>query len=256
MKKRLLLLGMAVLLVLSLSAFMGCSQGDDDDDDEAVDHTSLVNAVYGGETMSPNWMTLTFLADGKVICSFRGNDGGTSSTNHWDYSYYKSSRAGDLVNPGGGSTPGAFAISADGKTLSFTNLFNNHGPKDIKRLRAPDKTIDSDPYTFASGSGSDDLAGTIYGGENPGGNWVTFAFKTGNKVAVAFASGTGSTNDWSYTYDGYSNGDDDDEGKFTDATGPFTNGGGTQFFNIKETNDTVLECESFMGSPRSFKRYR
>jgi hypothetical protein len=253
MKKRLLLLGTAVLLVLSMSAFTGCSQNDDDDG-ESVDHTSLVNAVYGGETMSPNWMTLTFLANGKVICSFRGGNAENSSTNHWDYTYYNSSRSGDLINSAGGSTPGAFEISADGKTLSFTNLFNNHGPKDIQRLRAPDKTIDADPYTFTSGSA--DLIGTIYGGENPGGYWVTFAFKPSGKVVVAFASGTGSTNDWNYTYTSGST----PEGVFSHPTGgglgPFSNGGGNPIFNITGTNDTSLDCESFMGSSRSFKRYR
>jgi hypothetical protein len=258
MKKRILVMGMAVLLTLSLSFVTGCSQ--DDDDGEGVDHTSLVDAVYGGETMAPSWMTITFLTNGKVICSFTGGDSNTSSTEHWEYSYYKSSGEGQLVNPSGGSTPGAFEISSDGKIMSFVNLFNNHGPKDIKRLRAPDKTIDVDPYTIASGSAN--LIGTIYGGENPGGAWVTFAFKSGNEVAVAFASGTGSTNNWKfyYTASGSSYGGHEGQLQHPDTgssgLGPFSNGGGNPYFDIEDSDDITLKFNSFMGSARSFKRYR
>jgi hypothetical protein len=265
MKKRLLLLGTAVLLVLSLSAFMGCSQDDEDD----IPPDTLAASVYGGETMSPNWITISFLdkdpADDKykAIASFPGGSGSASSTNYWEYTYNPDTGEGDFPD----ASIGAFTIKNNGKTLAFTNLFANHGPKDIQRLRSPDLEIDENPYKFTSGpeKSSTDLTGAVYGGPNPGNAWVTFVFKAEGGLAVAFgrapdaAPAAGSTNDWAYTYNAGAAAPAL-QGEVKHPTGgglgPFSNGGGTPYFNISGKNGTSLDFEHFMANPRSFKRYR
>jgi hypothetical protein len=252
MKKRLLVLGMAALALLSLSAFLGCSQ---DDDDESVDHTSLVNSVYGGENPMSAWVTVAFKADGKVICAFSGDN----STNEWNYTYYASSGAGDIINPSGGWTPGAFELNGDKKTMSFTN-YGSHGPRDFKRLRAHDLTVDAVPFTPGTGVTVTNLDNSVWGGTTPqagGTGWLTITLRnittadthfpaTGLRAVLSF-SADNTTNNWNWT--DYN--DSSRTGTIAKDGGGWTPGA----FTIS-ADGLTLAFSSYMGATREFKRYR
>jgi hypothetical protein len=238
MKKRLLLLGTAVLLVLSLSAFMGCSQDDDDGDDSGA----LVNSVWGGSTPQgggAGWLTMTFAKDNKVVCAFSYDN----TSNDWRYVY--SGGSGELSRPdangkpgGTGWTPGAFTLSDDQKTLTFTSYMG--GEREFKRLRSPKGVVED--VLFTLGALPTDLENSVWGGENPMGAWTTFTFQgtATNKVVVSFSQDN-STNNWDYSYtDG-------------DKTGTMAS---LNAFTIN-AEETILSITNFfIHGPKDFKRYR
>jgi alpha-tubulin suppressor-like RCC1 family protein len=154
----------------------------------------LENTVYGGLNPGGAWVNVSFKADGKVICSF-SND---NSTNEWSYTY-QDDRTGAISS--GGWSPGAFTLSADGGTLTFTNFGNHGASKTFDRLRKKDLTPSPSPAGLVALPAAS-LAGSVWGGgtpqkENTG--WLTLAFKSGMKVVCAF-SADNTTNEWDYTY--------------------------------------------------------
>jgi hypothetical protein len=234
MKKRILFTGMVMMLALSLAFLTGCPT-------EAAEEgnlTGLENWVYGGETpQSPNpgWLTITFQKNNKVICAF-SHDG---TTNEWNYSYDKGTRAGTISRSGGGWTPGDFTISGDGKTLTFNNFMG--AARNYKRLRSGDGL---DPVPFAPGALPADLLGTVWGGETPRGeeDWATFTFRADGKAIASFAIDN-STNEWEFTY--------------TDSlkSGSFS-GGGLTAFTISADGTTLIINPYYAHGFREFKRFR
>ncbi|MDR2501178.1 MAG: hypothetical protein LBD37_08905 [Treponema sp.] len=92
-----------------------------------------------------------------------------------------------------------------------------------------------------------DLANAVYGGLNPGGAWVTVAFKTGNKAVCAFSMDN-TTNEFGYTY-------------LDNKTGSVSNATGSSFslgaFTMND-DESVLTFTNFggHGGALNFKRLR
>ncbi|MDR1902150.1 MAG: hypothetical protein LBQ88_07725 [Treponema sp.] len=93
----------------------------------------LLYSVWGGSTPQANntgWLTITFNADDKVIAAFSGDN----TTNQWACTDYDAAeRTGTLTGAGSWLDGGAFIISEDGKTLTFTSFMGT--PRDFKRYR-------------------------------------------------------------------------------------------------------------------------
>jgi hypothetical protein len=234
----------------------------DNDDPATVDwnKTSLANAVYGGTNPGGAWVTVTFRNDDKMIGAFSGDN----TSNEWDYDC--SEGKGSITSTGW--NPGAFTVSENGGTLTFTN-FGGHGEaKTFNRLRAPDLVVADSPANLAVLAA--DLAGSVWGGSTPASEntWLTLTFRAkrtsgsgsgayeaalnGTTVAVISYAQDNSTAVWEYSYDS------------SNRTGTaFTNGhkpdGTTTTWNpgaytISEDGKT-LTFGNFMGGERSFKRY-
>jgi hypothetical protein len=233
MKKRVLFTGVMILLVLSLGFLTGCPT----EAGEEENLTGLENWVYGGETPQANntgWLTITFKEENKVICAFSADN----TTNEWDYTYDKGTRAGTVSKAGGGWTPGDFTISEDGKTLTFSSYMG--AARDYKRLRSGDIV---DPVPFTPGTLPAKLVNTVWGGETPrSGDWVTFTFQADNKVVASFSIDN-TTNDWTYTYEDAS------------KSGSFS-GGGLGAFTISNDARTLVITGYYAHGPREFKRFR
>ena len=85
---------------------------------------NLEGSVWGGSTPqaeNTGWLSLAFKAGGKIICAFSADN----STNEWDYTY-NNDRTGTITTGGGWPGPGAFTVSEDGNTLTFSN-YGGHG---------------------------------------------------------------------------------------------------------------------------------
>jgi hypothetical protein len=126
----------ALLLVLiSLIFFSGCPEpGTDNPMGDLAD--DLVGSVWGGETPRPgDWLTISFMSAGKVICSFSIDN----TSNRWDYTYDNSTNTGTITNPypppdDWNPAPNGFTISDD--TLTITNYgFHGGAPRQFKRYR-------------------------------------------------------------------------------------------------------------------------
>jgi hypothetical protein len=112
---------------------------------------NLVGSVWGGSTPAENntgWLTLTFRPKRTSSGLYEAEMAGTNvavisyahdnSTAVWDYNYDASAKAGTAFTNGhkadGGTTswnPGAYTVSADGKTLTFTSFMG--GTRSINR---------------------------------------------------------------------------------------------------------------------------
>jgi hypothetical protein len=235
MKKRILFIGMAVLLALSLAFLTGCPT---EPEEEEENTTGLESWVYGGGTpqaSNPGWLTITFKENNKVICAFSADN----TTNEWTYTYDKETRAGAVAAPDGGWSPGAFSISTDHNTLTFTSYMG--AAREFKRLRSTEGVID--PVPFTPGVLPADLVSTVWAGETPrSGDWATFTFKADNKAVASFA-GDNTTNEWTYTYV-----DSSKSGSFS--------GGGLGAFTINENTQTLVITAYYAHGPREFKRLR
>jgi hypothetical protein len=118
----------------------------------------LVGSVWGGSTPASDatsWLTLTFRAkrtsatgSGAYEAEMDGTNVAVISYAHdnttavWEYSYDHSSKAGTAFanghKPDGTETswnPGAYTISADGKTITFTSFMGQ--ARDFKRYFPP-----------------------------------------------------------------------------------------------------------------------
>jgi hypothetical protein len=181
----------------------------------------LAYTVWAGDTPqagNTGWLTISFL---ELESAIKGSDdigyraiaafSADNSTNNWGYTYDSAARSGTLPGAGGWLGGGAFTISADYKTLTFTSFMGS--ARNFRRLRAKDLTIDSVPFTPGDLPG--DLVNSVWAGETPRqGDWLTMTFKnlaepldeekapekTGQRVICSF-SADNSTNDWGYDYD-------------------------------------------------------
>jgi hypothetical protein len=220
---------------------------------------SLCHAGYGGTNPGGAWVTVTFRNDGKMIGAFSGDN----TSNEWTYTYDSGSPKSGAITSAGW-TPGAFTVSEDGATLTFTDFGGHGGAKTFDRLRAPDLTVAESPAHLAGLA--DTLAGSVWGGSTPASNntsWLTLTFRAkrtsgyenemaGTNVAVISYAHDNTTAVWEYSYD--------HSGKAGTA---FTNGhkpdGTTTTWNpgaytISEDGKTIT-FTSFMGQARAFKRY-
>jgi hypothetical protein len=234
MKKRMLFTGMMAVLALSLAFLTGCPT----EPPEEPDTTGLEGWVYGGGTPQESdtgWLTITFKESNKVICAFSADN----TTNEWEYTYDKKSKAGTVSISGGGWTPGDFTISNDDNTLTFSSYMG--AARDYKRLRSSPGNVDPVPFTPADLPA--DLVNTVWAGETPReGDWATFTFKADSKIVASFAVDN-TTNDWTYTYDG-----DSKSGSFS--------GGGLGAFTIIADGKTLVITAYYAHGPREFKRLR
>jgi hypothetical protein len=105
----------------------------------------LTNSVWGGNTPQGNgagWLTITLknittpnddfgTAGLRAVCAFSWDN----TTNDWTWDGYNpTARTGTIT--GSGWVPGAFIISEDGKTMTFSNYGNHDAGTDVfKRLR-------------------------------------------------------------------------------------------------------------------------
>jgi hypothetical protein len=200
MKKRFLLLGMAVLLVLSLSAFMGCSQGDDDGDNFFLGD-SLENSVWVGETeTADDWATFTFKASGEVVVAFTSdkNNNGDTAQRTSEYTYNVLTKAGTVTvtssGVGAGDSPGAFELSADTRTLTFSDYKGLGSSRTFKRVR---------PYagnTFTLADLPSNLLNTMWAGSNPmqTNGWITLTFISNGVVAAYTHDNTSRVRTYTY----------------------------------------------------------
>jgi hypothetical protein len=248
---------MAVLLTMIM--FAGCPTDNSDNATQAVDwnQTTLANAVYGGTNPSGAWVTVTFRNDGKMIGAFSGDN----TSNEWDYT--SSEGSGTITSAGW--TPGAFTLSGDGATLTFTDFGGHGGAKTFNRLRSPDLTVAESPANLAVLA--NDLAGSVWGGSTPASNntsWLTLTFRakgtggyensmSGTTVAVISYAHDNTTAVWEYSYDSSAR----TGTAFTNGRKPPSGDSATWnpgAYTISEDGKT-LTFTSFMGEARLFKRY-
>jgi hypothetical protein len=250
-----------------------------------VNNEAVVGSVWAGQTPAANntgWLTITFRtkAAGNSYESGMGVNVAVLSYAHdntsavWDYSYYTNHTGEAFTNgksawTGADTTwnPGAYTISADGNTLTFSSFMG--GPMDFKKVRGTNLTVVS-PVPFTPEILADNLVGSVWAGSTPAaGNtgWVTITFRAKatsgsagtneagmeENVAVISYAHDNTTAVWNYSYD-----------SSTRAGTAFTNGltpaGASQSWNpgaytINEAGDAIT-FSSFMGAEHSFKRYR
>jgi hypothetical protein len=217
----------------------------------------LFNAVYGGTNPGGAWVTVTFRNDGKMIGAFSGDN----TSNEWTYTY-NAGGSGSIT--ASGWTPGAFTISTNGATLTFTNFGGHGGAKTFNRLRAPNLAAADSPANLAPLA--DTLAGSVWGGSTPAGNntsWLTLTFRAkrtsgyeagmaGSNVAVISYAHDNSTAVWEYSYDSAAKaGTAFVNGRKPDGSETSWNPGA---YTISADGKTIT-FTNFMGSARSFKRY-
>jgi hypothetical protein len=249
------------MVLLAAFALAGCPMDDDPTPTVDWNPTTLANAVYGGTNPGGAWVTITFRNDGKMIGAFSGDN----TSNEWDYTC----DAGSGAITSSSWTPGAFTLSSNGETLTFTNFGGHGGVKTFNRLRAPDLAVADSPANLAPLT--TDLVGSVWGGSTPAeGNtgWLTLTFRAkrtattdsdayeaamgGTNVAVISYAHDNSTAVWEYSYN--------DAAKTGTA---FTNGhkpdGSTTTWNpgayTISSDGKTITFSDFMGSARSFKRY-
>jgi hypothetical protein len=221
----------------------------------------LFKAVYGGTNPGGAWVTITFRNDGKMIGAFSGDN----TSNEWTYTY--NARSGAITSSGW--TPGAFTLSENGETLTFTNFGGHGGAKTFNRLRAPDLVVVDSPADLAPLTTG--LVGSVWGGSTPaGGNtsWLTLTFRAkrtaatgsgayeaamgGTNVAVISYAHDNSTAVWEYSYnDANKKGTAFTNGHTPDGSATFWNPGA---YTVSDDGKTIT-FGNFMGSARSFKRY-
>jgi hypothetical protein len=220
---------------------------------------ALTNAIYGGGTPQANntgWLTLAFKADGKVVAAFNADN----TTNEWQYVYDSAKKQGMITNPSGGwnPAPDGFTISGDTKTLTITNYgFHGGDPRDFKRLRQGDLTVDPVPFTPGTGITKEGLYDSVWGGSTPQANntgWLTITLKnvtgtegaTGLRAICSF-SADNTTNDWNWEdYD-----DTTRSGTIARDGGGWTPGA----YTISQDGKTLV-FGNYMGGERSFSRLR
>jgi len=281
----------AALALIASIFFTGCPEpGTNTDVPAFTDNAELVGSVWVGQTPAANntgWLTITFRAKSTsgtagTIEADHGNYVAVLSYAHdntsavWDYSYDSKDRQGTGFFNGhsawsGDATswnPGAYTISADGKTLTFSNFMGSS--RDFKKVRDTDLTI-INPLPFTTGTLADNLVGSVWAGSTPAASntgWLTITFREkatsgtagiieenhGAYVAVLSYAQDNTTAVWNYSYNSAAR----TGTAFTDGLEGGT--GGTQTWNpgaytINEDGNTIT-FSSFMGSERSFKRYR
>jgi len=247
----------------------------------------VVNSVWAGQTPAANntgWLTITFRAKSTSDTSYEKDMGANvavlsygqdNSSAVWDYSYDSTTRTGTGFSNGksawtGAATtwnPGAFTISSDGNTLTFSNFMG--GPMDFKKVRNTDLTVVS-PVPFTLGALAANLVGSVWAGSTPAASntgWMTITFRAkatsgsagtnetsmGENVAVISYAQDNTTAVWNYSYASSTK----TGTAFTDGLTP---AGAAQTWNpgaytINEAGDEIT-FSSFMGSSRTFKRYR
>jgi hypothetical protein len=251
---------LAVVLV-ALCMLAGCPTGNDPLSPIDWNPATLENAVYGGTNPGGAWVTVTFRNDGKMIGAFSGDN----TSNEWEYTCDNGS--GGITSAGW--NPGAFTLSAEGDTLTFTDFGGHGGARTFARLRAPDEhlTVADSPANLAALA--NDLAGSVWGGPTPAANgtsWLTLTFRAkrtggsgtyeaamnGNNVAVVSYAHDNTSAVWEYGYDAgaragtaFANGHNKAGEATTWNPGAYT---------VSEDGKT-LTFTSFMGQAREFKRY-
>jgi hypothetical protein len=264
MKKRGLLFGMSILLILSFMFFAGCPT--ESPEDENLPLASLKDTVWGGETpRGGDWLTISFKDLETAIAGSEETGLRTvwsfsidNSTNNWGYAYDAATKSGAITATGWNPAPNGFTISGDTKTLTITN-YGSHGgaSRDFKRLRQGDLTVDPVPFAPGTGTTREGLYDSVWGGSTPqadGTGWLTITLKnvtgtegaTGLRAICAF-SADNSANDWNW----------EDYNEETRSGTIARDGGGWSpgAFTISPDGKTLV-FSSYMGGERSFNRLR
>nr|MDR1277972.1 hypothetical protein [Treponema sp.] len=256
MKKRVLFFGISALLILSAAFFTGCPTETDD----SPTPVSLENTVWGGGTPqagNTGWLTLAFKADNKVIAAFNADN----TTNEWDYTYNTDKIGTITVASGWNPAPDGFTISDDAKTLTIVHYGNHEGtPREFKRLRQGDLTIDPVPFTPGTGTTKEGLYNSVWGGSTPQANdtgWLTITLKNITEAdnnfpapglrAICVFSADNSKNDWNW---------EDYAEASRSGTIARDGGGWTPGAFTISADGKILTFSSYMGGERSFNRLR
>ena len=227
------------LLLASFVFFSGCPDAGTSITDNSG---ALVNSVWAGETpRAGDWLTITFMPQGEVVWSFSIDN----SSNKWDYTFTSANTGTISAPPPWNPCPNGFAVS--GNTLTVVNYGSHEGaPRDFKRLRQADFTIDPVPFTLGALAG--DLAGSVWAGETPrAGDWLTITFMEAGVVVMSFSIDN-SSNEWGYTFDGGTG-----EGTISVPSGWNPAPGG---FTIDGDTLTITNYGSHEGAAMNFKRCR
>jgi hypothetical protein len=110
---------------------------------------SLTNTVFAGEDGKGNWATFAFIDEAKVYY-FPDN----ALHYNWTYTYNKDGRTGEIKaapapdNSPGEAAPGAFTLSADGKTIAFSSYLGTQGERYFKRVRNAEGEDEEVPFTL------------------------------------------------------------------------------------------------------------
>ena len=228
----------ALSLILASIYFTACPEGGT----EIIDNAdALVNTVWAGETpREDDWLTISFLPEGKVIWSFTIDN----TTNEWEYTF-------NTVNTGTITTgipwnPAPNGFTVNGDILTVTNYGNHAGaPRDFRRVRHTDVTPVT-PVPFTPGDLAADLSGSVWAGNTPrDGDWLTITFNPDGKVIWSFTYDN-STNEWNYTWDG--------TGGSIDTAIPWNPA--PEGFTINGDTLTIANYGGHGGASRAFQRYR
>ena len=253
--------------------------------------TELVNSVWVSTTpanSNTGWLTLTFrekaagnsyenALEKYVAVASYGQDN-TSAV--WNYSYDSNTKTSGAFSDGKVAWTGedaadfkvrSFTINEDGTaTASMGNTSTQYHSLTLKKVRDTDLTI-VDPVPFTFGALAENLVGSVWAGSTPAATntgWITITFRakaTGNgsagtneasmgtNVAVISYAQDNTTAVWNYSYDSTTRAGT----AFTDGLTP---AGAAQTWNpgaytINAAGDEIT-FSSFMGSSRTFKRYR
>jgi hypothetical protein len=132
----------------------------------------LVNTVYAGEDSEGAWATFAFM-DEDTVYYFPDNAGCYDGT----YAYADGSGRITDLSPSQQMklksdpleiVPGAFAISADGKTITFA-AYLSRGERSFQRVRDADDVDEEVPFTYTPLGEGDSLDGTV---------WAATAYRT------------------------------------------------------------------------------
>ncbi|MDR2375390.1 MAG: hypothetical protein LBD96_03015 [Treponema sp.] len=168
--KKIALLWVCGLFWLSLGLLLPAC--DDSPDSTGASYPpDLVDTVYAGEDDEGAWVTFAFIDEGTVYY-FPDNAGCYDGT----YDYADGSGRITAVTPRNQTAkdnpvetgPGAFTISADGKTITFAGYLVQ-GERSFKRVRDADAVDEDVPFTYTPLTAGKSLNGTV---------WAATAYRT------------------------------------------------------------------------------
>jgi hypothetical protein len=176
-----------ILLFMLFTLFAACPEAGINVTDNGDLPDSLADTVYAGEDASGNWATFAFIDESKVYF-FPDN------TAHHDLAYTCAPDGTGEITGEAGTVPGAFRLSADGKTITFTNYLGSQGQRDFKRLRQAGGIDDAIPFTYTPLKPGDSLDKTV---------WAATGFRTQDwtTLTVSSTGGTLGTIQVSHSFD-------------------------------------------------------
>jgi hypothetical protein len=193
------------IFLTAAAALAGLLAGCEDSSEDGREPASLAYSVYAGPDAAGSWSTFAFTKDGDgedVLYYFPDNvacyDAG--------YVYYGEDGSGSVAEPRAvnqsaknrppAAAPGAFTISADEKTITFTSYAGGGRQTFVRRRgRGGDRSDDDPPPS--------DLTPLAAGQSLDGTVWAATAYRTRDWTTLSVTAGTVSTGtvDVSHSFD-------------------------------------------------------